>query len=857
MEGGGPGAGNPGSPPLSSLERARTFPLRAYLVSISVLAALVRFLPWKASIAKNHVLFIQPDAYYHLRRATIITKNFPLYPTIDTYMAYPFGAEPPWPPLYDFAIAVLSLIAGLGNPSERTLMLVTAFLPPVLAGLTVVPVFLLARELFGRRVAIVAAFFAVMMPGQLSYSAVGSGDHHVAELLFFTLYVYLLLKSLRFSGAILPRDPDGDETHREAGEAGGPDRSALLSGVCLAAATLVWQGSMVFATLGTAYLGILLVREGEAAVRRATLRAGLLSLLCAAAIVAAGRAAIPPATEQTVFGFGFFSWFQPFYLAVLGIALAALAAFSDAVRRKGWTPAQAAGGAGVLVLFLAGAAVLVPPLRRNLVAAAEFVLRKHPYLQSINEFQPLIDRFPWRGVLDLPFLFDALYLLGFLIPLLICGRILWKARGRGIGDRELFFLLWSALFGFLTMEQKRWSNVYSANMAVGIGVFVVSVLDRTRIGQKALSDFLDWRLETGRTEKYGGAFSRIVAYSRRFPKVFTGILVVVLFIPYYLTVLAMATPREIVMNPDFYNSFVWIRLNTPPTVSPWKPTEKPEYAILASWDLGHYLQFISERPTVANNFGYQLRGEGLEDSVRMYLYDDEKEVLDLCDRRGVKFLLLSDVFGGMDTMAPIVGVDFVKEFTEPVTPPGHPWGGFRIPSPRYYALPYMRMYAFDGSATPDAKAIERFRLVFESKNGSGADHLPPGTKYVKLFEKVAGARIAGKATPGLPVTVSVRMLSNFDRPFDYLALTTADRKGNFKVTVPYASAGTTYPVRAASFYLALTEKEAVFFQVEEKDVVEGREVRIDLRKGGLPAGKHPAVKVSPGHGAPEATGGEG
>lgn len=823
-------------------DRIRGRSTEIYLAAISVLAVVVRVLPWRASISKDHVLFIQPDAYYHLRRATIIAKNFPFYPTIDHYMAYPFGAEPPWPPLYDFFLAVVSLVAGMGRFSERALLLATAFLPPILAGLSVIPAFLLTREIFGRRAAHVAAFFAVLMPGQLGYSVVGSGDHHIAEVLFFTLYLYFVVRALRLAG--VPVGTDSAGSGEEAAPRGkAPLRETVLAGISLGTVTLIWQGAMTFATLGATCLGVLLLREEDAARAGMISRIGVLHLGVAASLAALGRVIVPPATEQTVFGFGFFSWFQPFYLLLLAAALVLLQGILRGLRKRGFSGGRIIGIGLAAILATSAICMVVVPVRRNLLQALEFVLRTHPYLQSISEFQPLIEESPWHGALDLRFAFDALYLFGFIIPFLIAARIAWTRRLKGMTAGEWVFLLWTALFGFLTFEQKRWSNVYSVNMAAGIGVFVVAVLDRTRLGQRVLGDFQEWRRETGRVAEGegGGIAARILLYSRRFPVVFAVLAAVVFFIPYYLTVFSMVSPRALVIHPDLYNSMAWIRLNTPPTRSPWRPVEKPEYGILAAWDLGHYLQYIAERPTVANNFGYQLRGEGLEDSVRMYLHREERDVLELCDRRGVRYLLLTNVFPGMDTMGPIIGADFVRDFTAVAASPGHPGGPMLFPSDRYFALASQRMYVFDGSATTETEAIGNFRLVFESERENGEPYLPPGVKFVKLFERVKGARIRGRATPGLPVNVSIRMMTNFDRFFDYVSLARADAKGNFVVTVPYASSGTTYPVRAVSPYLAMTEKEAAFFQVTEKDIMEGNEIVIDLKTVGLPQGKHPPV----------------
>jgi len=846
MEGDGPGAAPPGRSRPQFPDRIRHFSLRAYLGVMSVLAVVVRLLPWRASISPNHVLFIQPDAYYHLRRATIMVRNFPLYPTIDSYMAYPQGAEPPWPPLYDFLIALISIAVGLGNPSDRTIMLVTAFLPPLLAGLTVVPAFLLARELFGRRVALVAAFFAVLMPGQLTYSVVGSGDHHVAEVLFSTLFFYFLMKSLRLYGVLEP--PAEGEVPPGTAPAPSPRaarRAAAWAGVSLGVATLIWQGSLVFAAIGAGFLALRTVLDPEREHGRKLLEAGAVSLLLAALLAGAGRAAIPPATEQTVFGFGFFSWFQPAFLALLACLLLAFGIALDRIRRAGWEGRRLATPVGLFLIASAGIFLAVPGLRNNIADALVFLTRRHPYLASINEFQPLIDRNPLQGGLTLPVLYGLLYLSGFLIPLFLCVRLSLAARKRALAGRELFFLVWTVAFGGLTLLQKRWGNVYSMNMAAGIGVFVVDFLDRTRIGQRYIAEFEEWRRETGKTGAGPGLIWKIVFYSRRYPRLYTVLAATLFFIPYYSLVYGLAFPIEPVMNPDAYNSFLWIRLNTPPTRNPWKPVEKPEYSILAPWDLGHYLQYISERPTVANNFGYQLRGGGLEDSVRFLLAGKEEDLLAICERRDTRYLVLTDVFGGLDSMGPIIGIDFVRDFTEEATAPNHPGGGLRAPNGRFYALASQRMYVFDGSATPETEAITRFRLVFESKGGPGSPFLPPDIKYFKLFERVRGARITGKGTPGLPVTVSVRMMTNFDRFFDYVTLAQVGTDGTFRAIVPYASDGTGYPVRAVSPYLAMTEKEAVFFTVGEKDVTEGREIRINLKGKGMAATDHPKVGGPP------------
>ena len=59
---------------------------------MALIALAVRLAPWRATFQSGNIIFGQPDAYYHLRRANIILHTFPNIPALDTYMAYPLGA---------------------------------------------------------------------------------------------------------------------------------------------------------------------------------------------------------------------------------------------------------------------------------------------------------------------------------------------------------------------------------------------------------------------------------------------------------------------------------------------------------------------------------------------------------------------------------------------------------------------------------------------------------------------------------------------------------------------------------------------------------------------------------------------
>ncbi len=101
--------------------------------------------------------------------------------------------------MLDWIIAAAALVLGAGAPSPRLVDVVGAYVPPVLGSLTVVPVYVLGRELFSRRAGLWAGLMVAVMPGQLlQRSLLGFTDHHCAEVLLSTtalMFVVLALKT--------------------------------------------------------------------------------------------------------------------------------------------------------------------------------------------------------------------------------------------------------------------------------------------------------------------------------------------------------------------------------------------------------------------------------------------------------------------------------------------------------------------------------------------------------------------------------------------------------------------------------------------------------------------------------------
>jgi dolichyl-diphosphooligosaccharide--protein glycosyltransferase len=107
-------------------------------------------------------------------------------------------------------------------------------------------------------------------------------------------------------------------------------------------------------------------------------------------------------------------------------------------------------------------------------------------------------------------------------------------------------------------------------------------------------------------------------------------------------------------------------------------------------------------------------------------------------------------------------------------------------------------------------ALRTYRLVHESPSGVYSNATPgaPDLKYVKVFEHVKGARIAGQGT------IALDLVTNTGRTFTYRQ---QSQGGQF--LVPYSTQGNPYGVKALGKYRV--EGTGLTYDVTERAVEEG------------------------------------
>lgn len=161
------------------------------------LALAIRVIPsWGAVFTDHGVSFQEPDAWYHMRSIHNLMAHFPKRSGFDPYGLYPLGryaiGNVAQAPLWDYAVGFAAWVLGAGSPSEELIDLVGAWLPALIGSLFPIPVFFLARRLFGDLTALLSAFWVAIVPGTFLWvTHLGMPDHHAIE--SFTSFLVLCL----------------------------------------------------------------------------------------------------------------------------------------------------------------------------------------------------------------------------------------------------------------------------------------------------------------------------------------------------------------------------------------------------------------------------------------------------------------------------------------------------------------------------------------------------------------------------------------------------------------------------------------------------------------------------------------
>jgi dolichyl-diphosphooligosaccharide--protein glycosyltransferase len=575
------------------------------LIAFIVLSLLFRIaLPYHQIFTDEGIKYASNDSYTFMRMVDNWVYNFPHVTGIDVYRIYPGNPGAVGFSFFNWMIAFISWLLGLGSPSQHLIDVVGVCFPAVLGALTVIPAYFLGKTLFNRAVGLLAAALMVVMPGEfLGRSILGFTDYHVAETLFSMTAALFLILAVKTAGA--RQLTWGQFRRRDFKPALKPLLFGLLGGFFLALYLLTWQGASLFVFIITLYFVVQFIIDHLKKRSSDYLGIAGFTLFFVALLIC-----LP------------FS--MPGYI-VIGLVVAmlvppALSAVSWLVTRLRWRPyfyplVVVGLGAAFIAVFYA-----VAPSTFNIIMDRfKFIfLPSGATAATTMEMQPLLapDGYFTTGLAWGNFTTSFFLIRGWPIPgfgIIAFFILVWLyIKNRAEDKTLLFFFFWTLVIFIATLIQRRFCYYLVVNLSLLSAYISWQIIWQAGLKKVTLrrQEAAALKLEKKKPRKESG-------FSIYHVNVILAVIAVFFLVFFWNITRAKDTASHVYYAPSdaWQASLVWMRDNTPePFGDPsvyydiYEPAASgpnfvyPDsaYGVTAWWDYGYWISRTARRLPNAN-----------------------------------------------------------------------------------------------------------------------------------------------------------------------------------------------------------------------------------------------------------------
>ena len=654
------------------------------LVAVSLFLRV--YLPYEKVFSSEGIKLTSVDAYYHMRIVDNLVHNFPNYMTVDPYAVHPGAVGGV---TVGFFIWLIAIPAWMFGGSAEVIDKVGVFMPAILGALTVIPVYFIGKELFGRVAGVLSAGLIAILPGEfLGRSILGFTDYHIVESLLTAVIVLFLILAVKSVGS------------RKSLIHG------MLAGLFMGVYIFTWSGSPLFIFIIAIFFVIQFVinhLKGESSRYLVCVGTAFFSVALVIAVsVSAGIMILIGLIGA---------------LLVVGVAYGISRVMVNRNIRRIYYPLAllGAGIAGVSILYW-----ISPEQFKSIVRAFEIFTVSGVQLTTL-EMQPMIN-FNYANPFAVVW---GNYNTSFIITMIALPVLVYTVIRKGEAQRTLM-VVWSLVILLATLGQRRFGYYLAVNIALLSGYMSWLVL---RWGLGGLGPVIQ------RTKKR-------VKESEKNILIAVGVVVASLVIAIvYLPNVAYPAPgssspptigtaRSASYGPsnDWVKTLKWVRENTPEPFGsseayyePYTMEEREEasYGIMAWWDYGYWITRIAHRVPVVNP---SQNVEAITKVATFLTAEDEDSARHIMKEMDAEYLILDYKLatGKLWAMSIWANRELGKYFDIYLIPQGNDYIIVELYHADYFRSIVVRLYNFDGMG---AGATNTAVISYENMVG------PDGARY--------------------------------------------------------------------------------------------------------------------------------
>ena len=686
----------------------RSFIIIGFLLFFMGLAFILRIIPAFFIKDPGFLYIFDTDSWYTMRQIEVMVKDFPVYNWFDPMTAYPTGKIVDWGPLYPGISAILCLV--MGATTRNGIIFMAGWVSPLMAVVMVPLMFQLGKTVWNRKVGIIAAgLISVISIQYFSFSSYGWTDHHIAEVLFSTLFFLSYLFTLEYVKGY-------PVELRSAKSLVFPlflsFTTAVIFFLALLSSTTVVLTLIVIA-IYTFFQFILDYFTNRNPDNLFFVNSVILSVLVI-----------------FLFIFGFKREGLSFSGYSIGIVYVHCALLAETVLL--YSLSLLFRGKKLLYLSALTAicsggfiSMLIYPPFHNLVQEVLLLFSgTSVYSVGVVETLPWTLSAAWEN-----FNFSLILMAG---GLLVLGYYVVKTRR----DNHIFILIWSVVMLLLTIQYQRFQYYFAVSLVILAAICIAEPFEWRK--DKIINYF--WGVfskgfkfspsttggETEKPQKIAPSTKQDMKKSGKklaksttttFPSLKNIIVISVLLLGTGFFVISVSqaisygenTPQH-QLSPDWIESLTWLKTNTPDTgIDYFKSYDvhgfsypPGSYGIMAVWDAGHWITFFAERIPIANPFQDNLVGSS--GSAAYFLSQNESQADGILQSLGGRYVITNSDMA-IDTFTNLVpwqsnSVDispYIKWFLAPDKNDPSNLLKVHLYDDAYFQTMVVRLHNFDGS----------------------------------------------------------------------------------------------------------------------------------------------------------------
>jgi oligosaccharyl transferase (archaeosortase A-associated) len=828
----------------TNFEKFKPYFIILLIIILAIFAIWVRSLTMPQLIGNNQfVLSEEPDVSYNLRLVEQMIVNYPSYPNFEAMTQYPYGTIEPWGPLFTFIITSVCLI--LGALTRPEIAAVAFAVPPVLAAIMIPVMFYLGKVLSDWKTGMLSAVFISIVSGQFFYrSLYGFADHHIAEVLFSTIFVLAYVAALLHTKS-KKIDFQDFQTLKI------PSIFGILAGVTYVLGLWTMPTMVLFAFMVSLFTLIQFSIDFFKG-RRSEYLLIINGITFVIAIIGTLTALNSTSLALT-------SYSPAHILAYSLLIVGTLVLYGLTLvfeKKKIYYPLAILG---IAVIGLGLTFLLFPSIFSAFIGGFNQMFGAGAVTLTVQELRPWSLAEAWTT-----------FNFGFILAL---GGIAY-AIYRNIKEEkpeQIFVLVWALIVLYATFTHVRYEYYLGPVISILAAVVTGAVLSK---GYPEVQKYLFRKKIAAKEAEEKPAPKRRKEVKKAANKSrYDGPLVVAFFLVAAFGVLFVGMSANYdyqignamgynTMHPDWRETLEWMGNNTPDpgvdyyTIYHQDTFQYPpqSYGVMSWWDYGHWITFFAHRIPHANPF--QQGVSGVNGSASFFISPTEASTVTIANNLKTKYVV-TDIemdtgkFWAMATWynSTLGASPYSDVFL--ITSPDNPlsYQPVTLYTQNYYDTTISKLHNFDGSMTDPSNvyyiqyadgtqqtnyypiitqaqainattaiqmaksynanastgyhatvasnsflnpimrvpALQHFRLIYESSTnalGSQAD-----VKYVKTFEYVKGAHIKGEGI------IEIDLVTNQGRAFTY-----RQESVNGEFIVPYSTEGNPWNVKATGYY---------------------------------------------------------